>query len=159
MIRRTGLVTLVALAAALVAISAASGLAESRKPIRIDLQGAGYEQCAGKFLLSLGRSGDIGKAACHFVEGASGKTPEGLDFTNIKLTATLTGKKGTLVIVSTGHVYDLGNGPSDVWEGTWSISKGTGSYAGIHGGGIWKGADNLNSSSEAIRYAGSATGA
>jgi hypothetical protein len=157
MIRRTGVVTLVAVVAALVAISTASGVAESRKPIKIDLQAEGFEHQTGKFLLSLGIDGDIGKAESRLVSARRGKTPDGWEFNNVKRTTTLTGKQGTLEIAWQGRAYEMGYGDSDVREGTWSIVKGTGRYAGIHGGGTWKGTQHIFN--QVSRYVGSATGA
>jgi hypothetical protein len=158
--RRTrGVVTAIAVLAALVATSATTGATQSRKAIRIDVQAQGYESCTGKFLLSLGSEGDAGKTECHLDFGASVKTRDGFGFDRVTLRLTFTGKAGTLAIVATGGVYDIGFGNSDVWEGTWRIVKGTGRYAGFLGGGVWKGADSRNNHSLASTYVGSVTGA
>jgi hypothetical protein len=156
MIRRTGVVALVALVAALVAISAASGVAESRKPIKIDMQAEGFEHQTGKFLLSLGTDGDLGKAENRLVGARRGKTPDGWEFNRVKRTTTLTGKQGTLEIAWQGRAYEMAYGERDVREGTWSIVKGTGKYAGIHGGGTWKGTQYVFN--QVARFVGSASG-
>lgn len=156
MIRRTGVVALVALVAALV-ISGASGVAESRKPIKIDMQAEGYQHQTGKFLLSLGIYGDIGKTENRLVGARRGKTPDGWEFNNVKRTSTLTGKQGTLEIAWQGRAYEMGYGDNDVREGTWSIVKGTGDYAGLHGGGTWKGTQHVFN--QVARFVGSAMGA
>ena len=109
-------------------------------------------------MLSLGADLDGGRIECHHVFGAHGTNAEGFENDKIKDTATLKGKAGTLVISATGAVYDIGFGNSDVWEGTWKIVRGTDKYAGLSGGGTWKGADNRAKHALAARYAGSVNG-
>jgi hypothetical protein len=155
---RVRVVTAIVVLTALLTTSAATGATQSRTAIRIDVQAQGYESCTGKFLLSLGIDGDVGKTECHLDFGASGETPDGFSFDKVTLRSTFTGKAGTLVIIATGRIYDIGFGNSDVWEGTWRIVRGTDRYAAIHGGGAWKGADNRSNHSLASRYAGSVTG-
>jgi transposase InsO family protein len=55
----------------------------------------GSEHCTGKFLLSLGADGDIGKAEGRTVSSGKGTTPEGWVFNSFKVTATLTGDRRT----------------------------------------------------------------
>lgn len=146
----------VAAAARAAATNQRMNSAESRKPIKIDLQATGFEHQTGKFLLSLGTDGDIGKAENRLVAARRGKTPDGWEFNNVRRTTTLTGKQGTLEIAWQGRAYEMGYGESDVREGTWSIVKGTGNYTGIHGGGTWKGTQHVFN--QVARFVGAATG-
>lgn len=142
-----------------VSTSAASGVTTSRKVLRIDAQARGINHCAGKFVLSLGVDLDGGKTECDRKFGSSGKTREGLPFEAVRQTTTFIGKAGTIAIVSTGYNYSIGFGDRDVWEGTWTIVKGTDRNAGIRGGGIWKGVDNPSQLTLSARYAGLVSGA
>ena len=83
---------------------------------------------------------DRGTVTFKFSSALGTKTEHGQFFQSIRHTKTLKGKHGGLVIHSTGRQFPIGtslfgNDTSYVLTGTWSIFSGTGSYAGLKGGG------------------------
>ena len=84
---------------------------------------------------------DSGTVTFKFSSGPLTKTEHGQFFQSIRHTKTLKGKRGRLVIYSTGRQFQIVtsfgyNYPSSfVLTGTWSIVSGTGSYADLKGGG------------------------
>ncbi|MDX1389989.1 MAG: hypothetical protein R3344_12410 [Acidobacteriota bacterium] len=63
-------------------------------------------------------------------------TRDGQDFEIVRGTDVLEGKRGTLTIRQSGRIYSAGHS-TEAGLGTWSLIKGTGSYAGLKGGGRW----------------------
>jgi hypothetical protein len=63
------------------------------------------------------------------------KTAEGLSFRPLQLTETLKGRHGTLVVRSVVRLFDVVKQDDSIATGTWSVVRGTGSYAGLKGGG------------------------
>ena len=76
---------------------------------------------------------DFGKTEYTWRDGP-GSVQDGQEVTRATITETLHGKRGDLVlhgifaVTSAGHEYDVATGP-------WTIVRGTGSYAGLVGGG------------------------
>ena len=100
------------------------------------------------------------------VESLSRKTSDGLSYVVIQRTDTVKGKHGTLVIRSRVERFDVVEEDDFVTNGTWSIVRGTGRYAGITGKGtllgITQAARNATSFTEyefSLRYAGLIAGA
>ena len=77
-----------------------------------------------------------------YTYGTLKRTRAGQKFRPAERTETLRGKYGALVIHAIGRQFSVGvenprdpQGDSEVWLGAWSISRGTGRYAGLKGGG------------------------
>ena len=140
---------------ALAALSLASPLAaadEARTtPLRIDvvakrviwyLPVGSSTSGSGTFNLfgASAADSDSGTVTFKFSSALGTKTEHGQFFQSIRHTKTLKGKHGRLVIHSTGRQFPIntslfGNDVSYVLTGTWSIVSGTGSDAGLKGGG------------------------
>ena len=133
---RRGSFGLVAAGALLVLALAPSATAtqEGRKVIlKIDMRGApqgGNPQGGGgTFTLHLGGASDKGASSYSFFGNPT------------KGSITLTGAHGELDLRTTSRPSGLsvdGQG-LDLWTGTWTITGGTGSYAGAHGVGAYVG--------------------
>ena len=139
---------------ALGVISVGGAAPTARRLIQIDSKEIGFPSGEGHFVFSLGTGGDYGKLTfkrCCYHERTS---REGLRYTLYGQTTTLTGKTGVLVIRSVSHAYEMGVGPAEVWEGTWSVVKGTDAFAGLHGGGRWIGIATHVDHSVTSRYSG-----
>jgi hypothetical protein len=125
---------------ALTALSLASPLAAAdgagKTPLSIDVKGQGGAAGSGTFTL-LGAStadSDAGPVTYQFSFGAITKSRAGQSFTRNSGMNTLKGRRGRLVIRTSGRVFDSGEG-YEAWTGTWSIVSGTGKYAGLKGSG------------------------
>jgi hypothetical protein len=110
--------------------------------VRGNLNPFGSGTAAGTFTLDLGPSSDSGKLTLKYTYGSLKRTGAGQTFRTGERTETLKGKYGTLVIHTIGRQFPVGvenprdpQGDSEVWLGAWSISRGTGRYAGLKGGG------------------------
>lgn len=150
--RAAVLVSMVALS--LVTVSAVGAASEGNKLIQIDSKEVGFPSGEGHFVFSLGTGGDFGKLTfkrCCYHERES---PEGLHYTLYSQTTTLRGRTGTLVIRSVSRAYEMGIGPAEVWEGTWSVVTGSDAFAGIRGGGRWIGIATHVDHSVTSRYSG-----
>jgi hypothetical protein len=93
------------------------------------------------------------------------KTADGLSYTPMRLTETLKGKKGTLVIHSDLRLFDVVKEDDSVATGSWSIVRGTGTYAGLKGGGALvglvqpsTGASSISDYDFSYRYEGRVAG-
>ena len=129
------------LATAALAASSAPATPSAAKNLTITAAGilGGASVATGTFELQ-GASGaetDLGKVA--FTEPAvpplAKKTPDGLSYYPLSFPVTLTGKHGTLVIRISARQFDVVKTDDSIATGTWSLVKGTGRYAGLHGGG------------------------
>ena len=144
--------------AALVAGSPLSAApAATKKAIRIDSTTRGTEHTTGKFILVLGKDGDLGRVESLSSGEHYTKTPDGLEYLAWKERATFTGKAGTFVLRIVGRAFKVGFGTQTNESGTWSATSGTGTYAGISGRGSWVGVHDQIRNTEHKRYAGSVT--
>jgi hypothetical protein len=112
----------------------------TKRAIHIDSRARGVFGGSGSFFLYMGTGGDLGKLTFTRSfqpkgEGNDYTAPDGQVYSIAKETDTLKGKKGTLVVRAVGPAYNLGIGDHEVWEGKWSIVRGTGAYSGLKGGG------------------------
>jgi hypothetical protein len=104
------------------------------KPITIDVTGAGTASGSGEFTVAWAPvSLDSGKLTYRFSFGLEGTNSLGQHGAAVRGTDTLKGRRGRLVIKSTGRTF--GTTGYEVWRGKWSVAGGTGRYAGLKGGG------------------------
>lgn len=142
----------VAVVATLVAVALASPRAAvsgtGKSLIQIDSVAEGPGTYSGTFNLelvegaSLVPKSDKGTLNGTARFGADVRAPDGQLYDPMKGADTLKGKAGGLVIRWSGRIYDVAGphaapGAVEVWLGTWSIARGTGTYAGLTGGGRW----------------------
>jgi hypothetical protein len=166
--KRSALVLVLVAFAALACLSAgplAAAGAAGKTPLSITVSGkTDGTIVSGKFNL-IGASSayaDSGKFTHSApVESFSRKTADGLSYVVVQRTETLKGKHGTLVIRSSVQRFDVVKEDDFVSNGTWTIVRGTGRYAGLNGRGALVGitrfATNATSFTEyefSFRYAG-----
>lgn len=129
--------------AVLAALSSAPPLAaaDSAAKTRLTITVLGKTRSDGmsaRFTLLGASAADSDSGALTFKavrELAPETTPAGFSFSPVRRTETFKGKHGTLVIRSAGRQFSVVKEDDSVWTGTWSIVSGTGSYAGLEGGG------------------------
>jgi hypothetical protein len=116
-------------------LSAATGAA--KRPLTIKASGQGTTTLSGTFTLAGANAADSDSGTLRFAAplGKYGTTAERLIYTTDQWTETLKGKRGTLVIRSTGRRYPVVKEDEAAFLGTWSIVRGTGKYDGLKGGG------------------------
>jgi hypothetical protein len=136
---------------ALTALSLASPLAAAdeagKTPVQIKTivvgsLGPGSGTASGRFTLDLGTSTASGKLTLKYNYPTVKRSAAGFQFRPTERTETFRAKAGTLVIHTIGRELPVGvqnpkdpDGDSLVFIGTWSIVRGTGTYAGLQGGG------------------------
>jgi hypothetical protein len=141
-------------ALSLASLRGAAAQGAEKLPLRIDIVEEGVVWLGtdatdtGRFSL-VGASAadtDSGKFVFTFSSGGLTKTGDGQSFQPLRHSGTAAGKRGTLVIRSTGRQLPvLGRGGllggfsanNYVLSGTWSLARGTGKYAGLKGGGAF----------------------
>jgi hypothetical protein len=153
--------------AALAGLSLASGLATagetSARPLTIKAGGQGLSPVEGTFTMVGSNAAEADSGAIRFALplGKYGTTADRLTYQTARWTATLKGKRGTLVIRCTARLYGVVKEDDTVVVGSWSIVKGTGRYAAFKGGGglvgIHGSAANVTEITFSHRYEGTVT--
>jgi hypothetical protein len=128
---------LVSLAAVGLALPSAQATRLAKSALGIKVVGTGQTDITGTFEL-IGAStadSDSGKATFAYPFGRAQKTAHGLLFSRLRWTSTLRGKRGVLVIRTDVRQYPIVKEDEEAFLGTWSVVRGTGSYAQLKGGG------------------------
>lgn len=144
--RALTLAAILALTGLLLAAPLAAADEAAKMPLTIktivegNLVGSGT--ASGRFTLDLGISSASGKLRLKYTYGLVKKSGAGQLFKPMERTETFRLKAGTLVIHTIGRQIPVGvknpkdpDGDSEVFIGTWSIVRGTGTYAGLKGSG------------------------
>jgi hypothetical protein len=133
----TAIAALAALAIALAAVAAAGPVAAKQ---RVVIQLGADDSFVLTPLTPGAVKPDTGTVSfCCWVQRHTMRDGQAVEINDPRM--TLTGNRGTLVTRNRIEWVDVANGVA-IFTGTWKVTRGTGDYAGLSGGGRGAGVDN-----------------